>query len=132
MVEIWKPAYPGKYEASSLGRVRSIDRVGMDGRHWRGKLLKQSLWRRRYYYVCLSLDGRATFKFAHVLVALAFLGKCPKGMEVNHIDGKKRNTRAKNLEYVTHKGNGEHAAATGLRPTKANGKWRRVWRPSKS
>ena len=129
MKETWKPAYPGRYEASSLGRIRSVDRVGADGRRWRGRVLKQASSKGRYYHVCLSFDGMRSFKFAHVLVARAFLGKCPKGKEVNHIDGNKKNTKAKNLEYLTRKGNGEHAAAHGLRSTKANGRWRRKWRP---
>lgn len=126
--EAWKPVYPARYEASSLGRIRSVDRVGADGRRWRGKVLKQAWWE-RYWHVCLSFDGRKKFGKAHVLVAKAFLGECPSGKEVNHIDGDKRNTRSDNLEYVTHKGNGEHAARSGLRPTKKNGKWRRKWRP---
>lgn len=42
MAEIWKsvPGYGGHYEASSLGRVRSIDRIVVK-RHRSGKLIQQ-------------------------------------------------------------------------------------------
>ena len=126
--EIWKPIYPNRYEASSLGRIRSVDRVGADGRRWRGKILKQSWWE-RYFHVCLAFDGKKSFGKVHVLVARAFLGKCPRGQEVNHIDGNKRNTKSKNLEYTTRGGNQRHASKHGLMPTKQNGRWHRKWRP---
>ena len=129
MKETWKPAYSGRYEASSLGRIRSVAHQSSDGRRWRGKILKQTLWKRRYYYICTSFDGKRFFKFVHVLVARAFLGKCPHGKEVNHIDGNKKNTRAKNLEYTTRGGNLKHASEHGLMATKRNGRWRRKWRP---
>jgi hypothetical protein len=37
----------------------------------------------------------------HRLVALAFLGPAPEGMEVRHLDGNKRNARLENLTYGT-------------------------------
>ena len=57
--EIWKRVPDWPYEASSLGRVRSIDRCGADG-IWRlGSITAQSPDKRKgkgYLYACL-LDG---------------------------------------------------------------------------
>lgn len=47
----------------------------------------------------------------HVLVALAFLGEKPAGLQVNHIDADKTNNRAANLEYVSPLRNMLHARA---------------------
>jgi hypothetical protein len=40
----------------------------------------------------------------------------PKGKEINHIDGVKRNNYWKNLEYLTNLENHQHAARIGLKP----------------
>ena len=41
-IEIWKPVvgYEGLYEVSSLGNVRSLDKITADGRRIKGKILK--------------------------------------------------------------------------------------------
>jgi hypothetical protein len=51
------------------------------------------------------------------LVARAFLGPCPEGMEVNHKDTNKSNYRLDNVEYLTSQGNKQHAVLAGVWPT---------------
>lgn len=125
MTEEWRPAIRGWYEVSNLGRIRSVDRMTADGRRWRGKLIKQHLDGGKYLMFCASINGKKRNPCTHILVAKAFLGPRPKGKVVNHKDGDNLHNVALNLEYVTRKENQEHAAAMGLMPTKANGRWHR-------
>ena len=53
-------------------------------------------------------------KKIHQLAAEAFLGPCPKGYEVDHVNGKKEDNRVSNYEYVTPKVNTRRAWALGL------------------
>lgn len=109
MKEEWRPIYIGLYEASNKGRVRRINSV-------HGPTLKQYKEASGYYTVRPCIDGKATTKLVHRLVAEAFLGPCPKGYQVNHIDGDKGNNVPKNLEYLTPEENIKHGIRTGLIP----------------
>lgn len=128
VAEIWMPI-PGRpgYEASSHGRVRSLDRTVVSIRRgvpvslrWKGRILKNNP-QRGYYSVCV--DGAKRSHGVHVLVALAFIGPAPDGTEVDHVNGNKRDNRPNNLEYVTPKVNCQRAIASGLinRCSTANG-----------
>jgi hypothetical protein len=100
--EIWKPipGWGGRYEASSLGRVRS---VGIGGNGKQGQLLKASPMhgRRRYLRVTLTHNRVKKLQFVHVLVMLAFEGPPTLGHEVDHLDNDPLNAKWSNLEYVT-------------------------------
>lgn len=56
--------------------------------------------------------------YAHRLVWLAFNGTIPKGMQINHKNGKKNNNHISNLELVTCSENIRHAYVSGLNPRK--------------
>lgn len=128
--EVWKPVvgYEGLYEVSDLGRVRSVARI-LNHKHI-GMMRKHAVYlkqfssfrngRRRYFNVRLCGIGDDKTKKVHRLVAAAFIGPCPDGMQVNHIDGNVHNNTVRNLEYVTPKMNAIHARDTGLR-TDING-----------
>lgn len=113
IIEEWKPVVgmEGWYEVSSTGRVRR-SRPGKSTVC--GKILKIRKNPFGYLKICLSLNGIQFMRLVHVLVAEAFLGPKPDGMDVNHIDGNKANSRLDNLEYVTRSGNAVHAINTGL------------------
>ncbi len=118
--EIWKDVtgYEGYYQVSNLGRARSCDRTIYDGR-WgdrlrKGKPVSANLGKRGYVYVPLCKLGKSSTMLLHRLVAKAFIGDCPDGYEVNHIDGDRCNNAVSNLEYVTPSQNMRHAYDTGL------------------
>lgn len=115
MLEEWRPiiGYEGIYEASSLGRLRSLDRRGKDFRKLKGKILKQSLSGRKgqdYYFVMLvDHDGVAKNKKTHRLVYEAFNGHIFSGKVIDHIDGDRFNNRADNLQCITQRENVQKA-----------------------
>lgn len=107
-VEHWRPVtgYEARYEVSDLGRVRTRERViaYIDGRRRRvpQRVRRTQLDTRGYPAITLtSEDGRQRPHALHVLVAAAWIGPRPDGLEVCHNDGNKLNTRADNLRYDT-------------------------------
>lgn len=112
--EEWRPVlgYEGLYEVSALGRVRSLDRTVVDsiGRRFRrqGRVLSTNFARSEYPKVELvSADGSGVTRRVHAIVAEAFHGPRPDGLEVCHEDGDPHNNRATNLRYDTRLAN-EH------------------------
>lgn len=105
--EVWKeiPGHP-MYEASSLGRIRSVPRTIVDRRG--RKINRKSVTLRPCYpedgYPFVQL-GRASGRRVHQLVAWAFIGPQAVGMYVCHKDGDKANSKPDNLYYGTAKEN---------------------------
>lgn len=108
MDEVWKdiPGYVGSYQASSLGRIRSLDRtitqVSCKGRPFtrrlKGRVLRPAASKRDPHLRVVLYHYGPGFP-VHKLVASTFLGLCPDGCEVRHIDGDPTNNRVDNLCY---------------------------------
>jgi len=84
-----------------------------------GRKLKQIPNNRNYCFVHLFWEdryGQRKYKriAVHKLIARCFIGRRPKGKEINHKDGNKQHNHSKNLEYVTHKENLIHASKNGM------------------
>lgn len=108
MEEIWKdiPGYEGLYQASNLGRVRSLDRE-VFGKYdniavKKGKILTP---RHRRAQVTLMKDGIRSYPLVSRLVYSAFYGPIPDGMQVNHIDENPEKNNLENLNLMTPKEN---------------------------
>ena len=121
--EEWRPVpvheFAAWYEVSSHGRIRSLH-GSFKKRGVVGAILKPTPNRKGYLIVTLEAphDGGPRRKHAfqlHVLVAGAFLGPRPAGMQVNHLDTNKANCAVANLEYATPLANMQHATRMGLR-----------------
>lgn len=115
------PPFPSGYQASTLGIVRSIDRVitvhragGTYQKHLRGRILATS--RDDYGYLQVTL--RAGFGRVRVqyLVAATYLGPRPPGLLVLHWDDDSDNNRPENLRYGTKSENAYDAVRNGRPP----------------
>lgn len=124
--EVWKdiPEYEGIYQASTFGRIRTVDgKVTHSVRHgvrkWSGRILKfkgvnpktgnrVSLWKGKTH---------RDFLVAR-LIGFTFLG-IPEDlrMTINHIDGNRFNNNIENLEWLSLGDNIRHAFETGLMTT---------------
>lgn len=115
MTEVWKavPGFEGVYEVSDLGRVRSLDRVLVQGCKWggtmqrfyKGRVLSPGVDKRGRLFVNLNYLCSTKRRSIASLVAEAFIGPRPEGMDVCHGDGNSSNNKLLNLRYDTPAGN---------------------------
>ena len=120
MAESWLPVvgFEGCYEVSDLGRVRSLDRTVNRCGHavrLRGRQLSMGgVHPSGHIYVHLHADGRDATHQVHRLVMAAFVGPCPEGMEVRHLNGDPADNRLENLTYGTRAENSVDQVAHGV------------------
>ena len=93
----------------------SIDTKGVVRNEITGKIKKASR-SKHYLQSVLSMPGRKLFRpLIHRLVAQAFIPNPNNLPVVNHKDGNKLNNSVDNLEWVTIKGNENHAVKNNLK-----------------
>lgn len=107
MSEKWRkiPGFYGRYEVSSLGKVKSTrGRWPTDQRliltpdkNWAG-----------YLRVTLFKKSKPLRYAVHRLVLTTFKGRAPKGEISAHLNGKRHDNRIKNLSWVSQKENCRH------------------------
>lgn len=118
--EIWKdiPGFEGHYQASTAGRIRSVDRVkevqhpigGIRYVRYPGKVLAIGV--NKLGYARVNLYHASNHRVAS-LVAVTFLGCRKKGLEICHKDGNKLNNSVANLRYDTKSSNEKDKQAHG-------------------
>lgn len=106
----WIPGYEGIYKISTKGRVYSVRRPNT-----KGGILIPRKDKDGYVSVMLYRDGEMINKRIHRLVAYAFIGNPELKPDVNHINGRKADNAASNLEWVTPSENIKHAFRLGLK-----------------
>lgn len=118
-VERWipVPGWEGLYEVSDLGRVQSLPRLvktrGVGLRTSPGRILKPGTYNDGHKHVTFTRPGlRMTYQ-VHKLIMLAFVGPCPDGLQIRHLDGMPDNNRLDNLLYGTIAENAQDRIAHG-------------------
>ncbi len=120
MQETWKdiPGYEKMYQASNLGRIRSLDRYVKGNKNklrlYPGSILKGTPDKDGYLKLSLSKENKQISFGIGRLVAKTFLENINNFKEINHKDGNKQNNSIDNLEWCTRSQNEKHAYDTGL------------------
>jgi hypothetical protein len=110
MAEIWKdiPGYEGRYQASTEGHIRSVDRVidmyspligRVVKRPIKGRVLRPGRNNSGHYSVTLGHGAHGSL--VHYLVLKTFVGERPDGMDIRHLNGNPCDNRLCNLAYGT-------------------------------
>ena len=110
--EIWKdvPGVEGVYQASNMGRVRSLDRtvVYKDGRErfYKGIVIEGSV-HKGYRKIKLSVNGKCKVFNTSQIIAMTFLDHTPDGHTkvIDHKNGDRSDDRVENLRIVTNREN---------------------------
>lgn len=124
--ECWAdiPGYAGLYQASDLGRVKSLSRptpCSRGSRVIRERILRFQLGGTVGYPTVVIYKKGAPKTFAiHKLVMLAFVGPPPRGMEVCHWNGDPLDCALTNLRYATRKENRTDGLRLGEIPLGSN------------
>ena len=107
-LEQWKDikGYEGRYQASNLGRIRSLNRSVINCRG-RKQIIKEKVLKPEnvfdgYERVCLCRNGKPKHHRVATLVYEAFNGPVPEGKELDHINGERTDNRLENLRVVSH------------------------------
>ena len=105
-MEIWKavPDYEGFYEASSLGRVRSLDRRSGQ-KFCRGVIISPSSDGAGYESFSARKVGKITRMKVHRAVCSAFHGAPPPKSDARHLNGDRSDNRAENLAWGSRREN---------------------------
>jgi hypothetical protein len=97
MTETWRPIPEsnGLYEVSDQGRVRSL-------KFGRTQVMRsQTSNAIGHQKLDLMIDSRRCPRWVHRLVLEAFVGPCPPGQQVRHLDGDASHNALTNLTYGT-------------------------------
>lgn len=99
MKEIWKdiPNYEGLYQASNLGRIKSLNFYGSD----KEKIMSIQTTG-NYNHIILHKDGKSKNFSIQKLIALTFIPNHNNYKEINHKDENTRNNCVDNLEWCNH------------------------------
>ncbi len=117
---VWKDVidWEGYYQVSNNGHVKSVSRIVIRSNDRlysvSGRVLKQNINSNGYLSITLQRPCKKITLPVYVLVARAFLGPTPNGLEVLHGPAGKSLNDVSNLSFGTHKQNGQDMLRDGL------------------
>lgn len=68
-----------------------------------------------YLFTNFYYNGKLRCHLAHSVVASAWIGECPEGYEVDHVDDNRTNNRVDNLQHLTKSQNNKKSYDAGNR-----------------
>lgn len=125
-MEEWRDVlgYEGYYQASSEGRIRSLDRYCyyVNGRvdFIKGQIKSQRPRKDGYMQVNLCRDSKKVCLAVHQVIWEAFKGKRTKGMHICHNNSQCQDNRIENLREDTCAGNFRDKIENGTSPRGEN------------
>lgn len=106
--EVWRDIpleeFSGRYQVSSLGRIKSLNyycknSIGDSYKMVKGRIRKLTKHNSGYKMIGVCINGKNKNYLVHRIVALSFLPEVEGKNQINHIDENKENNRVSNLEW---------------------------------
>ena len=113
MKEIWKdiPGYEGRYKASNLGRIKSMNYLGHEGNE---QILKPNIG--KHYYNRIQLLDK--IYLLHRVIAMTFLPEYNEELTIDHINNNPNDNRLENLRVCTQKENVNNTNSNIIKPVR--------------
>ena len=113
MKEIWKdiPGYEGRYKASNLGRIKSMNYLGHEGNE---QILKPNITNLGYNIVELINKKY----LLHRVIAMTFLPEYNEELTIDHINNNPNDNRLENLRVCTQKENVNNTNSNIIKPVR--------------
>lgn len=131
MKEIWKdiPSYEGYYQASTLGRIKSLKYWSNVQKKYydRELILKTTKDKGGYPYLTLSKNGVKKTVRVHKLIALTFVPNPNNYRHINHINKNKECNLPSNLEWCTQTYNTRYSKAKVVKQYDLDGNFIKEW-----